>query len=136
MIPFIIFKLQGKDFGIPFQEIEEIQNAKTGTPLPFSQPWHEGMITIRGDLFTLINLSMKLGLSDQKGTAEDKIILLSRYKVALLVNELDDTITAEEDEIAAHEDERLRTIFPTIIEKSGRSVPLLSVDALIASTQA
>ncbi len=137
MIPFILFKLGNDSFAIPFDEIDEIQNGKKGTPLPFSEPWHEGMITIRGELYTVLNIGKKLGLQTNEAIDQGKNILLNRYKAVLLVDELEHTITASEEAISDNEDAdaMMRHMFPTVIANGAESVPVLSVDVFIASTK-
>jgi purine-binding chemotaxis protein CheW len=120
---------------ILFKQIDEIQNARKGTPLPFSEPWHEGMITIRGELYTVLNIGRKLGLYRNEQADQQKMILLSRYKAVLLVDELETTITVEDEEIRDNEDAKQRSMFPTIIEKSAEIIPILHVDAFIDSTR-
>lgn len=134
MTPYLLFKLAGKPFAINFQEIEEIQNAKKGTSMPFAQPWHEGMITVRGSLYAVLNVRRMLNLSPLEQPEQDKMILLSRHKVAILAEEFADTLMVEETDIQENDGEQEldATVFPTLATAGGSMIPLLDVDALLA----
>lgn len=135
MSDFIIFTLTGKPFGLNFSEIDEIQNAKKGTPLPFSESWHEGMVTIRGDVYTILNLRKKLNLSDQNLTEQDKMILLRRAKIAVIVDQVEDTVSIEDSQLRNNEEQWYRQVFPSAMNKGDTPIPILDVNALLASTK-
>ncbi|MFB5677760.1 chemotaxis protein CheW [Paenibacillus terreus] len=138
MTPYLMFKLAGKPFAINFQEVEEIQNAKKGTPMPFAQPWHEGMITVRGSLYAVLNVRSMLNLSLLEQPEQDKMILLSRHKVAILAEEFADTLMVEETDIQENDGEQEldAAVFPTLATAGGSMIPLLDVDALLALSKA
>ncbi|MFB5761847.1 chemotaxis protein CheW [Paenibacillus medicaginis] len=138
MTPYLLFKLAGKPFAISFQEVEEIQNAKKGTPMPFSQPWHEGMITVRGSLHTVLNVRRMLDLSPLEQPEQDKMILLSRHKVAILAEEFADTLMVGEADIQENDGAQKfdPMVFPTLAASGESMIPLLDVDALLALSKA
>jgi purine-binding chemotaxis protein CheW len=134
MTPYLLFKLAGKPFGINFKEIEEIQNAKKGTPMPFAQPWHEGMISLRGSLYAVLNVRRMLNLSLLEQPEQDKMILLSKHKVAILTEGFADTLMVEGTDIQENDGEQEvdAAVFPTLAAAGGSRIPLLDVDALLA----
>jgi purine-binding chemotaxis protein CheW len=136
MSEFIVCSLADKAFALNFVEVEEVMNAKKGTPLPFSEAWHEGMVTIRDDVFTILNLRKKLLLPASSESSEDKMILLSRANIALLVDQVEDTASTEDSQLKTNEEEWQRELFPSVLEHRGALVPVLDVDAFLASTKA
>ncbi|MDP4097997.1 chemotaxis protein CheW [Paenibacillus sp. P96] len=138
MTPYLVVKLAGKPYGVNFQEIEEIQHAKKGTPMPFAEPWHEGMITVRGSLYTVLNIRRMLNLSLLDVPEQDKMILLSRHKVAILAEEFDDTLMVEETDIRENDGEQAldTAVFPTLAASGESMIPLLDIDALLALSKA
>ncbi|GGJ07708.1 chemotaxis protein CheW [Paenibacillus hunanensis] len=132
----IVFYVAKQPYAISFSEIEEIQTAKKGTPLPFADEWHEGLITIRGSLYPLVNLRKLLGVSFDGPQESDKMILLSRARVALLVDELDNTAIIDESELRENPEVNSRDILPRAFELSdGRIVPIVNVETLLAYTR-
>ncbi|WP_068503120.1 chemotaxis protein CheW [Paenibacillus kribbensis] len=135
MSEFIVCSLADKKFALNFLEVEEVMIAKKGTPLPFSEAWHEGMVTIRDSVFTILNLRKKLLLPASNESSEDKMILLSRAKIALVVDQVEDTASAEDSQLQSNEEEWQRELFPTVLEHHGALIPVLDMNALLASTK-
>ncbi|WP_179030713.1 chemotaxis protein CheW [Paenibacillus kribbensis] len=135
MSEFIVCSLADKKFALNFLEVEEVMIAKKGTPLPFSEAWHEGMVTIRDNVFTILNLRKKLLLPASIESSEDKMILLSRAKIALVVDQVEDTASAEDSQLQSNEEEWQRELFPTVLEHHGALIPVLDMDAFLASTK-
>lgn len=134
MSDFILFKLADKTYGIPFHEIDEIQNSKPGTSIPFSSNWHEGVVKIRDEIYTIVNLRKKLNVSHDDQRDTDKFILLRREKVALLVDSLDDTASVPETALTDNEEVASRRFLPSVFEHGDRLVLVLNVDTLLATT--
>lgn len=135
MSEFIVCSLADKKFALNFLEVEEIMNAKKGTPLPFSEAWHEGVVTIRGSVFTILNLRKKLQLPASSDSSGDKMILLSRAKIALLVDQVEDTASVPDNQLQSNEEEWQRELFPTVLEHRGALIPVIDMDAFLASTK-
>ncbi|MGW8959378.1 chemotaxis protein CheW [Paenibacillus sp. NPDC055715] len=135
MSEFIVCSLADKKFALNFLEVEEVMNARKGTPLPFSEAWHEGMVTIRDSVFTILNLRKKLLLPASDESSEDKMILLSRAKIALLVDQVEDTASALDSQLKSNEEGWQRELFPTVLEQQGTLVPVIDMDAFLASTK-
>ncbi|EHS55862.1 chemotaxis protein CheW [Paenibacillus sp. Aloe-11] len=135
MSEFIVCSLADKKFALNFLEVEEVMIAKKGTPLPFSEAWHEGMVTIRDNVFTILNLRKKLLLPASTESSEDKMILLSRAKIALVVDQVEDTASAEDSQLQSNEEEWQRELFPAVLEHHGALIPVLDMDAFLASTK-
>ncbi|CAJ1315315.1 chemotaxis protein CheW [Paenibacillus sp. PK4536] len=134
-IELIVFYVAGQAYAINFNEIDEIQTAKKGTPLPFSEDWHEGLITIRGALYPLVNLRKVLAVSYEEPKETDKMILLRRTRVALLVDELDNTATVEESELKENPEVNSRDILPNAFEVNGKIIPIVNVESLLSYTR-
>lgn len=135
-IELIVFYVAKQPYAISFNEIDEIQTAKKGTPLPFAEDWHEGLITIRGSLYPLVNLRKLLAVSYDGIQDTDKMILLRRARVALLVDELDNTAIIEESDLRENPEVNSRDILPSAFElEDGRIVPIVNVETLLSYTR-
>ncbi|MDO7905612.1 chemotaxis protein CheW [Paenibacillus sp. JX-17] len=132
MNQYVIFNLGSTPCAISFSEVEEIMAAKKGTPLPFAEPWHEGVITVRGELYTVMNLTKRFNLSSQSAEP-DKMVLLRREKIALLVDELRDTASVEDNDILDNDDSRLKEFFPHVFVHGPQSVCILETESLLES---
>ncbi|MDQ0496847.1 chemotaxis protein CheW [Paenibacillus brasilensis] len=93
------------------------------------------MVTIRDNVFTILNLRKKLLLPASNESSENKMILLSRAKIALIVDQVEDTASAEDSQLQSNEEEWQRELFPTVLEHHGTLIPVLDMDAFLASTK-
>ncbi|ANF96802.1 chemotaxis protein CheW [Paenibacillus bovis] len=134
-IELIVFYVAGQPYAINFNEIDEIQPAKKGTPLPFAEDWHEGLITVRGSLYPLVNLRKLLAVSYDSPKETDKMILLRRSRVALLVDELDNTAIIDESDLRENPEVNSRDILPNAFESNGNIVPIVNVEILLSYTR-
>ncbi len=70
---FLSFTLEDKFFGIPLENVKEIVEEKEITPVPLSSEYLEGVMNLRGEPITVIDLRKKIGL---KGTSTSREIIL------------------------------------------------------------
>lgn len=84
----IIFTLNDKYYGISTDQVEEISKKITSTMVPNSPDWVEGLINLRGNVVTLVNLSRLLHLDD--GICYNNIIIIhnNQEKIGLMVKEV------------------------------------------------
>ncbi|MBI2890022.1 MAG: purine-binding chemotaxis protein CheW [Nitrospirae bacterium] len=66
---FVIFRIADLEFGMDIAQIQEIVRPVSITLLPQSPEYIEGVVNLRGQIITVMNLSRKLGLTevDQEG---------------------------------------------------------------------
>ncbi len=70
---FLSFTLEDKFFGIPLENVKEIVEEKEITPVPLSSDYLEGVMNLRGEPITVIDLRKKIGLT---GTSTSREIIL------------------------------------------------------------
>jgi len=84
----IVFTLNEKYYAIETDKVEEISKKIPSTTVPNSPNWVEGLINLRGNVVTLLNLS-KL-LQQDEGICYNNIIIINNEeeKVGLMVREV------------------------------------------------
>ncbi len=70
---FLSFALEGKFFGMPLENVKEIVEEKEITPVPLSGEYLEGVMNLRGEPITVIDLRKKIGIG---GTSISREIIL------------------------------------------------------------
>ena len=70
---FLSFTLEDKFFGMPIKNVKEIVEEKEITPVPLSKEYLEGVMNLRGEPVTVIDLRKKIGL---KGSSTSREIIL------------------------------------------------------------
>ena len=102
------FLIDKKLFGIPIQDVLEIIKNVEMTPVPLAPDYLEGVINLRGQIVTAINLRKRLGMPEihinDDGTPVDEereynnIIVGSRNdSVSLLVDAIGDVLEITSD---------------------------------------
>ncbi|GAE25021.1 chemotaxis protein CheV [Halalkalibacter wakoensis JCM 9140] len=84
----IAFEVGTSLFGINVMKVREIIQAPAVTPMPNSHPHVEGIIRLRDEVLTVVNLSNVLGLAPSEKPEQDKLIIseLNQIKVAFRVH--------------------------------------------------
>ncbi len=83
-----IFKISDEEFAIDINEIIEINRIPEITHIPDAPSFIEGIINLRGDVVTLLNLRQRLGLEKKEFNELDRIILvdIEGTKIGLIVD--------------------------------------------------
>ena len=100
------FYIDKKLFGIPIEDVLEINKNVEMTPVPLAPVYIEGVINLRGQIVTAINLRKRLEMAEKietENSAQVKyhnIIIGSRSNsVSLLVDEIGDVLEITSDVI-------------------------------------
>ncbi len=91
-------------FGLPIDEVIEINRALDVTPVPLAPDYVAGVVNLRGQILTAINLAKRLGLSNGDGkeqeTSHNNVITGNREEpISLLVQKIGDVISVPKSQI-------------------------------------
>lgn len=103
---FVTFYFCSHFFGLPINEVIEINKAIDITPVPLAPDYVSGVINLRGQILTAINLAKKIGLiPQQEGDTEDhlnNVIMGNREEpISLLVEKIGDVMSIPAKKIEA-----------------------------------
>ena len=76
-IQLIVFSLAGEKYVIPIYDVQEIVNKQKITSLPKSPGYLLGVINLRGNVIPIISGKLKLGLTPEAKTDDEKIIIIN-----------------------------------------------------------
>lgn len=93
--PLVAVRLGEEFFGIELQAIREFAELRSVTPIPCCPAHVIGLMNLRGDLITVLDISGPLGLPSVRARADRKIVVLngSEWGVGVLVDEVLDIFT-------------------------------------------
>ncbi len=98
---FIIFNLGSEEFGIEITKAHEIVRMQGITELPQSSEFIEGIINLRGEIITIIDLRKRFNLDPQMGKETRIIIIdLKNIKSGLIVDSISEVIRINSDSIS------------------------------------
>ena len=96
---FCTFLLDGLLFGVEVQEVQEVIRYQKVTHVPLAPPVIQGLINLRGQIVTAIDLRRRLELPD---LPEDRrpmnvVVRTGEDVISLLVDEIGDVVNVQED---------------------------------------
>ena len=87
--------------GLDIRKIQEINKLMEITPVPLAPEYIEGIMNLRGQIVTIIDLCKRLGLSSRgRGEASRNIVVNGGTEyIGLLVDQISDVVKSEWDKI-------------------------------------
>src|SRR6476469_3544652 len=90
---FCTFALDGHLFGVPVQTVQEVLRQQETTPVPLSAPEIGGLLNLRGQIVTVVDLRVKLDLPRRSlDSAVNVVVRTADGVVSLLVDEIGDVL--------------------------------------------
>ncbi len=97
------FLVDGLLFGIDVTRVQEVIRHQAMTPVPLAPPVVHGLINLRGQIVTAIDLRRRLGLTPRPAS-DLPMNVVARHDegvVSLLVDEIGDVVEVDEDSFEA-----------------------------------
>jgi len=98
MYKVIVFTMANQNYALDLNSVSSILEYAEITPVPNSHFVVSGLINVRGELYSVIDMGKVLGASLNKEGS--KIILLDEQKLGLHVQDTKNVITVTEDSIS------------------------------------
>ncbi len=130
----IIFTLSDQYYAISTKNVEEISKNINITKVPNAPKWVEGLVNLRGNVVTLINLS-KL-LQQEESLCYNNIIIVQNQeeKVAILVEDVIEVVNIEEEDIQMVLEENTDGIVG-IVRLKDRIINIIDINMLISKNE-
>lgn len=99
---YIVVSLGTEQYGIDIQYVDNIVRMQRITRVPKAQHYFKGVINLRGEIIPVMSLRMKFGLEPDEYTNATRIIIIKlepQYAVGIIVDEVKEVVTLEEDSI-------------------------------------
>jgi len=102
-IQFVTFYFGEHFFGLPIEEVIEINRMLDITPVPLAPDYVAGVVNLRGQILTAINLAARIGLTkkeNKKANNFNNLIMGRREEpISLLVEQIGDVMAVAKDHI-------------------------------------
>ncbi|MCK8827459.1 chemotaxis protein CheW [Natroniella acetigena] len=136
---FIVFKLGREEFGVKITQVQEIIKMKEITKLPQSADFIEGIINLRGDIITIIDLRKRLEFNyDPEVETRIIVVRINETDVGFIVDDASEVVRIAQEQIAQPSGGMagIKTEFIDGIAKlEDRLVILLALDELLSTTE-
>jgi purine-binding chemotaxis protein CheW len=96
---FCTFFLDGRYFGIDVQHVQELIRCQPMTRVPLASRMIGGLLNLRGQIVTAIDLRQRLGITQKRGPDQPMNVIVRTDDgiVSLLVDEIGDVINVDSD---------------------------------------
>lgn len=138
MLKFIVFRLGTEDYGIGIKSVVEILKSQEICSLPDLPPFISGVITVRGDVFPLVDLRKRFNMEPQPKNERVIIIRVDFDKLGLIVDEVREIAAFEDSEIMKPPQifKGLKTEYlQGLAKKKGRVVILLDIKRILSAEE-
>ncbi len=131
----IVFRVGTGTFGINVMKVREIIQAPPVTAMPNAHPHIEGIIRLRDEVLTVVNLTKVLGYSPSEHPVQDKLIVseLNQIKVAFRVQNVSriHRISWEQIEKPTELSQGLESVSTGIVKMDGQMILLLDFEKVV-----
>ena len=92
------FTVADRYLGVPVERVQEVLRAQTITPVPLAHDHIEGLLNMRGQIVTALNLRARLGLPPRETDAPSAnvIVMTEDGPLSLVVDRLGDVVPVHE----------------------------------------
>lgn len=99
MSQYCTFALDGHMFGVPVSSVQEVLRAQDLTPVPLASDEIAGLLNLRGQIVTSLELRARLGLPprDPEATAVNVVVKTDGGAVSLVVDDIGDVLEPSRD---------------------------------------
>lgn len=133
----LIFRLKDYHFGILTENVIEIMKKNVVKSIPNSPEWVEGLINLRGEVLTLVNMYSLLKIDDfnlDDCYNNTVIVNLDENSIALMVDEIIGVTDIEENELQSAS-ENDNSFVGSLITIDDRIINVLELKSLFEETE-
>lgn len=137
---YVSFMTDGQLLGIPVTSVQEVLNPQTITPVPLAAEEISGLLNLRGQIVTAVNLRRRLGLPELEADREAMNVVVRHQgeSYSLLVDEVQDVINVAGTQLLAPPttlDAHWKSVTTGVFRLEHSLFVILSVGALLTLKQ-
>ena len=97
----VVFRVDDVRCGLDIQDIQEIKKIHAHTPVHRAPSWVRGLVNMRGQIITLVDVRERLGLPPQPVARQAPAVIVpfGTELVGLLVDEVEDVMAADPHQV-------------------------------------
>ena len=128
----VVFKVNDEQFAVEASKVQSINDMMEITKVPKSKGYIKGLINLRGNIISLLDINLLLDIERGEGNQENIIILnLKEESVGVTVDQVDEVLEIDEGLIEKIETDKNKTYIKGIINFKDRIVTLIDIAKLI-----
>lgn len=127
----IVFKLLDEQFAVGTKMVKSINDIMEITKVPNAPPYIMGLINLRGNVSSLLNINLLLEMPESETQGSIIILNLEDEAVGIAVDEVNEVLEIEEDKLEKTDEMKEKPYFKGIINFKDRIITLIDIDKLI-----
>ena len=136
---YVSFRVDGQLLGVPVNVVQEVLNPQMIARTPRARPEISGLLNLRGQIVTAVDLRKRMGLPPLEGDRDSMNVVFRQAgeSFSLLVDEVGDVInvSTETMEPVPHTlDERWKQVTTGVFQLEDRLFVILNVEAILKFT--
>ena len=134
---FCTFEIDDHLLGVEVESVQEVIRHQEMTPVPLARPEISGLINLRGQIVTAMDLRRRLGFQDRTDDRlpPNVVIRAADGPVSLLVDEIGDVLDVDDDSFERPPDtvsEAARALIAGTYKLDGRLLLVLDTERVVA----
>ena len=136
---YLAFSLGGERYAIPLLSVKEVIALPEITPVPFSAPHFMGIMNLRGQVISVVDLRLKLGIKAH-ATGETAVVIcdLGSFCLGVVVDSIDSVVAPTAGEISEKPDfpaTRNSDLIVSVFRKDKRLILLLDIERALTQDE-
>ena len=128
----VVFKVNEEQFAVEAAIVQSINDMMEITRVPKSAEYIKGLINLRGNIISLLDINMLLNIEKDTVGQENIIILnLQEESVGVTVDQVDEVLEIEEDLVEKVETDSEKAYIKGVIKFKDRIITLIDIGKLI-----
>jgi purine-binding chemotaxis protein CheW len=128
----VVFKVNEEQFAVEASSVQSINDMMEITNVPKSAAYIKGLINLRGNIISLLDINLLLDI--EKGSVDQENIIILNLKeesVGVTVDQVDEVLEIEANLIERIETDKDKAYIKGIINFKDRIVTLIDISKLI-----
>lgn len=135
---YLCFNLGTEEFGIPLLIVKEVLALPEITPIPFAPSHFVGIMNLRGQVISLIDMRSKFGIKAQKNNETSVIICdLETTSIGIIVDSIDSVFSPKAEELSPKpnvQGSNSSDYITSIYRNEGRMILILDINKTLNVT--
>lgn len=128
----VVFRLGDEEFAVETSKVQNISHTMKVTKVPKAAPHIKGLINLRGNIISLIDVNLLLNINSSKEEKENIIIIdIENEEIAISVDKVNEVLDIKEQDIQKLEDKEIREYVNGIIKLENRIITIIDLNKLI-----
>jgi len=130
----VVFKINEEQFAVETSKVQSINDFMVITKVPNAPKFIKGLINLRGNVISLLDINLLLDIDKYEGTQSNIIILeMEQELIGVAVDQVDEVQEVEESSLEKLDYDKKKAYIKGIINLKDRIVTLIDIDKLLVN---